>query len=104
MGAGPLKRRRPLALTAAVAVALAGGAVAQPVPGRQPTPDHLRVLQQQTRDFESRFRPTFPPPRGNDAERRVHPERKDRDGAEQDRSGRDLPWSATPWSDGRWSR
>ena len=53
-------RRPPLALTVAVAVALAGGAAAQSDPGRQPTPDHLRVLQEQTREFERRFRTPFP--------------------------------------------
>ena len=97
-------RPRPLALAAAVAVALAGRAAAQPDPARQPTPDHLRVLQEQTREFERRFRTPFPPPRGDDAERRAHLERQDRDAAEQDRSRRALPWSAAPWSDGRWGR
>ncbi len=97
-------RRPPLALTVAVAVALAGGAAAQSDPGRQPTPDHLRVLQERTREFERRFRTPFPPPRGDYTERRAHLERQERDAAEQDRSRRALPWSAAPWSDGRWGR
>ena len=104
-------RRRTLALTAAATAALAGHAMAQ---SRSPVlpPEELQMHQSRTREFERGFRPEFPPrdrgamePRSRSEARDREPERAGRRSMEeQDRRTRALPWSAAPWSDGRWGR
>ncbi len=111
-------RRRTFAFTAAATAVLAGPAAAQsstprPEPGRRPAYDDFRMHQDRTREFDRGFRTEFPPRDSGTAERRSRLEAQDREVAEraarqsmeeQDRRRRASPWSAAPWSDGRWGR